>query len=293
MSILVDGMKKLAAGPLPGRALGYLGRALAHGGVSRGAVAGGLVGAGAGALSAPEGSSTFDRIERAGRMGLTGAAIGGGAGAVARKARDIQLLNPGLHTSKSLAKATLGEMGTDVANVARRQLHGLTGYADEAAQDAMNLRGKVPAAREAHLARLRGVDQGLTAEQIKATVDPIMQRGAQGDAARRAGITTVPGTIRGVWNDPKGTAKALYNDILPPGSSAWDKALTGMGYVGLPVGMAGLDIARGDESDQGGRTLGRKILGHTANIAGSALTAGLPIGSGMLAQEAVNRLAGG
>lgn len=293
MNTLVAGMRKIAVGPLPGRALGYLGRALAHGGVSGGALIGGALGAGAGALSAPEGSSTFERIGRAGQMGMAGAAIGGGIGTVARKARDIQLLNPGLHGAGSLAKATLGELRTDVANVAKRQLHGLTGYADEAAQDAMNLRGRIPAQREAHLAKLRGIDQGHTAEQIKETVDPILARGAQGEAARRAGITTVPGTIRGMWKDPKGTARALYDDILPSGTTTKEKLLTGLGYVGLPVGMAGMDIARGDESEQGGRTLGRKILGHTANIAGSALTAGLPIGSGMLAQEVVNRLAGG
>jgi hypothetical protein len=291
---LIHGMQKVALGGFPGAEASRLGRLLARG-PGPAAAAGAALAGGAAYATRPEDSDLLSTIDRVGRAGLTGAAAGAGVGAVARRARDVQLLNQHIrHTPAELARETGASLLGDAKNVLKRQVHGLTGaYSSPRAMNDMNLRGIVPASREARLAELRGMDQGISDEAIAQQVKGIYAHGIAGERARSAGITSLPGTLRGLISAPSQTTKALWNDAVGPGGGTGGKAMVLGGYVGVPAVAGALDVARGDESEYGGQTVGRKLLRHGANVATGAVTLGLPMGAGMVAQDLLMRPFGG
>jgi hypothetical protein len=298
ISTLISGMRQIkTAAPLPGRYISRLGRMLAHS-PAAGATTGAVVGGASALATNPEGSDTLSTIERVGKGGLTGAAIGGGIGAASRKAVDLKLLqqHKGLApmSGLELAGRTGLELGRDVAHVAERQVHGLLGTGSRERLDHIGMRGAARAAKETEIANLRAAHEGWGKEELASTLKNIADTGAQGEAARAAGITSLPGLAKNLVMSPVNTSKAIWQDIKggPGGSPLASAGHIGM-YAGLPAVAGGFDIARGDESAQGGDTVAKKVLRHGANIGTGFLTAGLPIGSGMIAQNGLMRPFGG
>jgi hypothetical protein len=163
---------------------------------------------------------------------------------------------------------------TSLSDFAKRQAHGFTGKF----QGSMT----APLERKRELLKLRGAD-------------PSKVLGVTEDLARRqrsmkAGITSIPGLAKGLVKAPGTTAKSLYREGMG--------GKKGLAFaVGLPAAMAAPDLAKGDESATGGRTVGQKLLRHGGSTAGFMLAGGLPIIPQMMAlgqaDKLINRATGG
>jgi len=104
--------------------------------------------------------------------------------------------------------------------------------------------------------------------------------------AVQQGVTSLPGLARGLASRPRETLHAVGQEALSGG------AATGLGLgVGLPLALAAPDLARGDESAKGGRSLRQKAVGLGAQVAGGALTAGVPVIPGALGGAAIESIA--
>lgn len=104
--------------------------------------------------------------------------------------------------------------------------------------------------------------------------------------AVRAGITSLPGLARGVATKPRETLKAVGREALSGGATVG----LGMG-VGVPVAFAAPGLLRGDESSKGGLSVRQKAVNLGTDIAGGALTAGVPIIPGAVGGLALQSLA--
>jgi len=261
----------------------------------RTAIATGGVGAAHGAYkSHQEGGSALGGAIRGGAQG---AALGGGAAMAGRAYRDTRLLNPGMGAGKAVW-GTVQRMGQGVKHFGQRQLHGATGaYADRAGE--IGMRSTAHSNKKIDLLKRRLDDQlkhtsGPKADALRQKFegarDGLLREGAQGDAAIKAGITSIPGVAKGLVRDPRGTGKALWN-----ATTGGSRAGMAMG-VGLPLALSAPDLMRGDESAQGGRSMTQKLVGTGAMVGGGMLTAGLPIipqmAAGMGIDAAANRLTG-
>ena len=224
------------------------------------------IGAGLGALGGAAGNKE-DRFHGA----LRGAVLGGVSGAAARglggAIHDAHLLNPYASTTKTVIGGMRRAMQAPV-HFAKRQVHGLTGaYADRPGD--IGLRSSATAEKKIDLLRRRhhalGGDAAAHTEAIKA----LREEGRRGDAALKHGLTHLPGLARGLAKHPKETAKALLHEVGGARGAAFS--------VGIPLALSAPDIARGDESAKGGRSMRQKLVGLGTNIAGGAVTAGLPI----------------
>lgn len=86
----------------------------------------------------------------------------------------------------------------------------------------------------------------------------------------QAGITNLPGLARGLSQRPKETLKAVGREALSGGKA-------GLAFgVGVPVALSVPDLAHGDESAYGGRTMRQKVVNLGSGIVGGTLTAGVP-----------------
>lgn len=221
--------------------------------------------------------------------GLRGAAVGGLAGGgtavVGRVARDAMLMNPALSGAGNIAKATASRMAAGVENFGRRQLHGLTGHGsgDAAYLDRIGVMGTGPAHAKAELMSRRGVDSGTPFSQ--ASHQALKDEGAIGQRFRDLGMTSVPGAVKGLATNPREAAGAIWNQIRGGGA-------LGIAGAALPVVGAGADLARGDESAVGGRTLGQKALSAGGNIGTGLLFSGLPMVSQAVAGGATDVVTG-
>jgi hypothetical protein len=143
------------------------------------------------------------------------------------------------------------------------------------------MRSSGNSARVRRLEELRHADrlQGMAPQKAKQLTEKhvgrmqgLTEEGLRGDDALRAGITNVPGVVRGLATRPGETAKALKNEMLAGGGMG-----AGAVAVGLPLALAAPDLARGDESATGGRTMRQKLVNTGSGLVGGALTAGMPI----------------
>lgn len=250
----------------------------------RAAALGGVIGAARGAAKAEPGERQSGAISGA----LRGAAIGGASGFVGRHALNAKLLKPELSAGQALGEG-LRESGRSIKRFAKREAHGLTGaYGKDPTALGYMTPENLERARKLEVSRAAIRSQGA---------HPFVARSAQKDAldaiagheeeakefARRqsAGITSLPGTFKGLARDPRGTGRALLR--AAGGSSAAGKAM-----MAAPVVFAVPEIMKGDESSTGGPTLGRKLLATGANVAGNVLTAGLPAASQVIAGGALD-----
>jgi hypothetical protein len=238
-----------------------------------GALAGAGVGIGSGLVAPAQGES---RVQSALRRGVVGAGIGGGASAVGRTYRDARLLDPTLSASAAVG-ATAKRIGQGAKRFAKRQIHGFTGaYADEAGE--IGLRGTAEAKRKLHLHAVRNADKVRHGEMtgtravkdFTAKKKELADWGRAGDEALAAGITSLPGTVKGLATAPVKTLKAVGRDVASGGR-------LGTVMAGAPVVVALPELARGDESATGGRSMRQKLVGVGSGIVGGALTQGVPI----------------
>jgi len=210
------------------------------------------------------------------QAGIRGAAVGGLAGGgtavIGRVARDAMLMNPALSGAGNIAKATASRMGNSIENFGRRQLHGLTGHGagDSAYLDRIGVMGNAPAHEKAKLMLRRGMDTGRPLDQVMAHHQALKEEGAIGQRFRDLGMTSVPGALKGAVTNPREAAGAIWNQVRGGGA-------LGVAGAALPVVGAGADLARGDESAVGGRTMGQKALSAGGNIGSGLLFSGLPM----------------
>lgn len=256
----------------------------------RGAMLGAGVGAAHGYANRQEGQSG---LAAAAGGGLRGAALGAGAGGLARHYRDVRLLNPALGGGQAVGE-TMKSMGRGLKNFGKRQLHGMTGaYSNQAAE--IGMRGTATSEKKIDLLRRRLMDKmqhgeitptrGLTGalDSHISSVRNLRETGVAGDAAAKAGLTNIPGLARGLVRDPKATLKAVGREAMLGGPQAMALG------VGLPLALSAPDIARGDESATGGKSLRQKFVGMGSGMAAGTLTAGMPIIPQIMAQSGIER----
>ena len=90
--------------------------------------------------------------------------------------------------------------------------------------------------------------------------------------------------MKGLAQRPKETARAMWRHSTGGGGR-----MAAAAAVGVPLAFSAPGLMRGDESDEGGPTLKRKLLMTGAGIAGGIATAGLPIVPQQLVTEAINK----
>lgn len=152
---------------------------------------------------------------------------------------------------------------------------------------------KYAAANPSLLARMGGAVKRFGQRQIHGFTGAYGSRAAEiglNPEHVSQGITSLPGLAKGMVTQPKKTLAAVRKNAL---SGPWSLAAG----VGLPVALSAPDIARGDESASGGRSLRRKLVGLGGGVASGALTAGVPIipqmvGSGAMESVADHLLGG-
>ena len=250
--------------------------------------------------------------------GVAGGALGLGGGAV----RDTMLLNPQLRGAGNIAKATAQRAGTGISNMAQRQFHGLTGYGsgDKAYLGRIGISGNQAAANQARLLNLRATDdiehlwkgwkpsgakgaianmadQGRRAAQeakitdnLAAQVRGLHSHGEAGQRLMDLGMTSAPGAVKALATNPRAAAKAIWQQQTG-GGGALGTGMAALG-IGSSVYSGVKDIRKGDESAQGGRTVGEKAMRMGAGIGGNLLFGGLPMGAQMVAQPLLEAGAG-
>lgn len=251
-------------------------------------------GVGAAAGAAKERSDGGSGVGGAIKGGIIGALGGGAAGRGSRMVRDTKIMNPGV-SNLTAAKITAQRMGTNAKRLGQRQRHGFTGYKGDD-PGSIGLRSSATSEKRVRLlgarkrdemlgtsAKRRGAIKRKYDEQIKS----VRGEGRAGDAALSAGITSLPGIARGLRKDPRGTAKAMWNEAVGtiPGEtgSPGGKLLRRGLAVGLPAAAYGPDLARGDESAEGGRSLSEKVVGMGTGVVGGMMVGGLPIAPALAA----------
>jgi hypothetical protein len=274
--------------------LSSAGRFIAHNPGSTSAIGAGLGGALGVAREAARGEGEKNYVAGGVLGALRGGLAGAGVAAIGRGARDTMLLNPQLSGAKDVAKATLARAGEGVGNFARRQVHGITGHGanDKAYLDRIGITGSGTAAKRVHLDTLRAQDLAKhspgsvnSAEQA-ASMRAHFAEGDVGDRMRDLGMTHAPGAVKAFAKDPRAASKAVWDQLRLGG---------GLGVaagVGVPVAVSGADLARGDESAAGGRSLGEKSMRAVGNIGGGLVFSGLPMLSQNVVGQGVEYLSG-
>jgi len=225
------------------------------------------------------------------RGAIAGTALGGGLAGASHVMNDARLLNPGM----GMLDATRKHVGEGISNFAQRQLHGFTGYGghDTDYLDRIGIAGRSSARQEIDLMRKRFADAAPRGGNSPAAVleHEKALRGvrAQGEAAQRfqdLGMTSLPGAVRGVINNPRESSKAIWNQLRSGG-----KAGVALG-LGVPAAMSGIDLARGDERATGGQSLQQKAVRAGTNIGTGLLFAGVPVATQALTGLVTDPLAG-
>lgn len=258
-----------------------------------GALRGGLVGSGAGAaLGAGSALAQGEDLGTAARRGIAGGvaggALGAAGGAAGRAVRDTKLLDPSLSSGQAVAE-TAKRVGGHIKNFGRRQLHGFTGAGDPRS---MGFRSGELAAKKQHVERLRYLDdvkhEGPSFKRFvshKERMKDLAEEGARGDRAIEAGVTSIPGVVKGLAKNPKGTAKALWEETT--GGSR----LGAIGATAVPVAMTLPELAQGDESERGGLSRKQKLMRLGVGVGSGIATGGLPIIPALAADTLVDRAA--
>lgn len=245
--------------------------------VHNGPLHGAALGAGAGALIGAASGEEGNRASSAFRGAIRGAAIGGVTGAVGQAAHDRRLLSPSIGAGEAL-RGGIADVARVPVRFAKRQLHGFTGaYADRPGEIGLRstatAHGDIDKLRRRLEHRVRSAspeERTRLVKEFEGHRNNLLADGLRGDAALAAGVTNMPGIVRGLRHDPKNTLKALWREST--GGSRRGTALS----VGVPLVLSAPDIARGDERDVGGRSMRQKVVGLGTNLAGGVVTSGLP-----------------
>jgi hypothetical protein len=192
-------------------------------------------------------------------------------------------------------------MARGIKRFGQRQVHGFTGaYSKDPGK--IGLRGTARSLEKKKLLdarlkdRLKGVKSEAKREKLlkkhEDKIKDLMNEGRLGDRSLEAGVTSLPGIAKGLVKHPKKTLKSVWSETTGGGS--------GLGTtmaVGLPVLASAPELAKGDESAQGGRSMNQKLVGLGTAVGGGMLTAGLPVlpqlAAGIGLDEAGARLARG
>lgn len=123
-------------------------------------------------------------------------------------------------------------------------------------------------------------------DSVLESVRSARQSGQAGDRAVELGVTSLPGTLKALAGKNRGeAAKYLGKQMIGGGGPAG--VIMG---VGLPLGFGAYDLAQGDESASGGRTVPQKLVNIGAGTATGALMGGMPMGSQLAAQMGLDQL---
>lgn len=250
---------------------------------------GAAIGAGAGAAAAAVQKNEDGSRKSLLRGAVHGAAVGGALSGAGRAYRDTRLLNPGASALGAVG-LTAQRAGTGVANFARRQVHGFTGHYNS---DAIGMNGLARARQKVDLLKRR-LDDDIahspgSADKLRAAFKgeaaAVHQTGAQAQKLTDAGLSTIPGAAKALWQPgSRGKALRAMGNTLSGGGGAKGLALS----VGLPVALQAKSLARGDETETGGPSMKRKLVGLGSSIGIGALTAGLPIVPQLVAGTALD-----
>ena len=245
----------------------------------RAALVGGAAGAAYGAVAKRDDEPVLGAALRG---GLRGAVAGGAAGGLARAYRDTKLLTPGLSTPEAI-RSTAARMTEGVKRFGQRQIHGFTGaYSDQPAS--IGLRSSGEAARRIELLKARHTEEPV--KNLGKKIEDLHNWGHSGDEAVAAGVTSIPGIAKGLVKNPGRTVRALGHEITGGGG--------GKGIamsLGVPLAVSAPDLARGDESRHGGRSMREKLVGVGSGVAGGVLTAGMPTIPNLVGGAAVDAAA--
>ena len=262
----------------------------------RTAAIGAGVGAAGGAAANPE-----DRVGGALRGAGVGAAVGGIGAGGARAVRDTQLLAGKPLTAGQTVTETAKRLGSGALAFGKRQIHGLTGaFADPAKT---RIRSSVEAARQQKLLDARLADDLRFArspahakkieDSARSAKESLKEWGESGDRALEAGITSVPGLVKGLASrKTRGKVLGAVKDEVLGGPGAGGLARgasVGLG-VALPAALGVHDLSKGDESAQGGRTVGQKAMNLATNLGVGTLTLGMPIPASMMVSTGADML---
>lgn len=249
-------------------------------GAGVGAGIGAAAGAAQGLANSEEGGRTTAALNGALQGGILGGAAGATVGGLGRGVRDAKLL----YADKSTPGAIATHLGSGVRRFGGRFRHGITGHGDAGA---LGMPSSTESARRIDLLKRRAdadiafnpaarekVTKGLATE-----TESLTSAGVAGDKAIKAGVTNLPGVVRGLATNPRETGRGLYHAMAGGGGAP---LALGMG-VGLPIALEAPSLARGDESATGGLTTTQKALRLGSRVGSGVLTAGMPIVPGMLA----------
>ena len=244
-----------------------------------GAGGGALVGAGREAMRKTQPGEKKHYLGAAARGAALGGVAGVGAGALGRGMADTRLLQQAAGknvTAGSVIGGTAKRIGTGIKDFAGRQAHGFTGKFEGSMVNPLKRKAQVMDLRAAADIGKKG--KGLNVFAGK-SMKGNMARGelAHRQNAMKSGVTSLTGIAKGM-KDPKRLAKAMWSEGTGGGG-----ALGATLGVGVPAAMAIPDLAKGDESDKGGRTVKQKLVRHGVGLGAGIATAGLPIIPQMMA----------
>lgn len=193
---------------------------------------------------------------------------------------------PGLSAAGAVRQVA-GDAGRGLVNFGKRTVHGLTGAFDPRQ---IGMHSGQSAEREVKLlqARHNAIAPHLDAKSLAkhegslaSDIASARATGAAGERAINAGVTSIPGVVRGLASSKTrgATARELGHQMTGGALLSVGGALG----VGVPTAIAAGDLVKGDESGQGGLTVGQKLRHHAASIGVGGLTAGLPLGAQFVA----------
>lgn len=236
---------------------------------------------------------------------LRGGAVAGGAAALGRGFRDTKLLHAAARPNSApmsnweAVKGTAQRVGGGLKNFGKRQIHGATGAFDA---DQIGMAGNAAAAKKNQLLKLRMGDEMAHAKSLpgKQKIEQrfneqmkgVAEQGQVDQDYRRAGLQNLPSLGKALWNK-----ETRMPAIKAMGRSVAGSPGTAIMGVGLPLALSAPDIARGDESAQGGLTTGAKVRNLGINMATGTAFGQMPfltqMGLGMGVDAASHRAFGG
>lgn len=264
----MGGLLARYAAPVAHKATRAITQGVLQAGGIRGAVVGGALGAGKGAIQAATGDGDYQG--RIARNAIGGAVLGGTLGAGVGRVRDIALTTGA--RGKGLAKAVGADTKRAVGDGVKRQVHGLTGWKPKGGVESIGMGGGSEA-RE--LAKVRALRDARLANATTDKAKKKIRSGAEGSIKQLTkdkalssemaskGLTSIPGTAQGLATSPIETGKTLLKGV---------KAGPG-GYVGaatLPALIGAADYAEHKD-------VGHAVRAGTVEAGASALTGGMSL----------------
>lgn len=223
---------------------------------------------------------------------VAGGLAGGAVGGFGRGMLDTRLLAGKPLTDMQAAGGTLRRMGTGLTNFAKRQVHGVTGHFDPneigmAGNRTSATRVELLNKRKAHeLSRAAPKAHAGIEEQYGKEIAGELKSGRESQRLQDAGVQSLHGIGKALATPGRrGEAFKAMGRSLVYGSGGPTMALA------APALMYGPSLARGDETDIGGQSVGQKVRGLGFNLASGAALGGLPIMTQMVAGTGIDAAA--